>query len=666
MFDKIKTGVYICHCGSNIAATVDVEAVTAFAGAQPGVAVARHYPYMCSDPGQLLVKSDIREGRVNRVIVASCSPRLHEPTFRKALQEAGLNPFFLEMANLREQCSWVHADRAEATAKARKLVAAALARVCLLEPLQEREIEAEPAALIIGGGIAGIQAALDIADAGFKVYLVEQTPSLGGRMAQLDKTFPTLDCSACILTPKMVDAANHPNIELLVYAEVVEVGGSIGNFKVKVRRKARYVDTIRCTGCGDCAAACRAGRRIPSEFEAGLGRRAAIYLPFPQAVPAKYTIDPERCLLLSRGRCGKEPRCVVACQAGAIDFEQKDEIIEFRVGAIVVATGFDVFDARLKPEYGYGHYPNVITGLEMERLISSSGPTGGEIVIKHGEETMSPREIAFIQCVGSRDVSIGNEYCSRVCCMYTAKQAHLVKEKLPDARVRVYYIDVRAFGKGFEEFYDRVRREGVRYVRGNPSEIFKRGERLVIKVEDTLTATPLEDEVDLVVLAVGLVPRADGRRLTELLRLSQSPDRFFLEAHPKLRPVDTATDGIFLAGCCQGPKDIPDTVAQAKGAAAAALIPLCRGKVKVGAQVASVNEATCRGCGFCVESCPYTAVELVSIDRFGHPALVARVNEALCKGCGTCSAGCLSDSIQPRSFRDSQVLPQIAALGAGR
>lgn len=664
MFGNIKIGVYVCHCGTNIAATVDVEAVTAFAGARPGVAVARHYPYMCSDPGQLLIKDDIRAGMVNRVVVASCSPRLHEPTFRKALQEAGLNPYYLEMANLREQCAWVHSDRAEATAKAKKLVAAAVARVSQLEPLQEREVDAEPAALVIGGGIAGIQAALDIGEAGFKVYLVEQTPSLGGRMAQLDKTFPTLDCSACILTPKMVDVATHPHIELLTYSEVEEVSGYSGNFEVKVRCKARYVDLARCTGCGDCAAVCRVGQRIPNEFEAGLGRRAAIYLPFPQAVPAKYTVDPERCLFVSKGRCGKEPRCITACQAGAIDFEQKDEIIEFKVGAIIVATGFDVFDAARKPEYGYGQYPNVITGLEMERLISSSGPTGGEIVIKDGEENLVPREIAFIQCVGSRDASTGNEYCSRVCCMYTAKQAHLVKEKIPDANIRVYYIDVRAFGKGFEEFYDRVRRGGIRYIRGNPSEIFKRGERLVVKVEDTLTATSLEDEVDLVVLAVGLEPRAEARRLIELLRLSQSPDRFFLEAHPKLRPVDTASDGIFLAGCCQGPKDIPDTVAQAKGAAAAALIPLCRGKVKVGAQVACVNEATCRGCGFCVESCPYTAIELVPVERFGHPVRVARVNEALCKGCGTCSAGCFSDSIQPRSYRDRQLLPQIAILGA--
>ncbi|OPL12586.1 MAG: disulfide reductase [Firmicutes bacterium ML8_F2] len=666
MTDKPRIGLYVCHCGINISATVDVDAVAKYAQNLPNVHVARTYSYMCSDPGQALIKKDIREQGLNRVIVASCSPRMHETTFRKAVQEEGLNPYFLEIANIREQCSWVHEDMTEGTAKAKKLVASAVAKVRLLEPLESKEVDAEPAALIIGAGIAGIQAALDIADAGFKVYLVEKSPSIGGRMAQLDKTFPTLDCSACILTPKMVDCASHPNIELLTYSKVEEVNGFVGNFTIKVRKKARYVDVDKCTGCGECANACRLANRITSEFDEGMGKRSAIYMPFPQAVPAKYTIDPENCLMLTRGKCGKGPTCEEACQAGAINFEQQDEIVEFKVGAIIVATGFDTFDASRKPEYGYSNYPNVITGMEMERLVSSSGPTGGEIKVFNGEEEIVPKEIAFIKCVGSRDASVGNEYCSRVCCMYTAKQAHLLREKIPDAKIRVYYIDVRAFGKGYEEFYDRVRRENVRYIRGNPSEIFKRGNKLVVKVEDTLTATPLEDEVDMVVLAVGLEPRADMREVMDLLRLSQSGDKFFLEAHPKLRPVDTATDGVFLAGCCQGPKDIPDTVAQAKGAAASAMVPLARGKVTINAQVATVNEATCRGCGYCVSVCPYSAIELVTVNRFGHELEVARVNEALCKGCGSCSSVCLSDSIQPKSFRDRQILPQIAALGGTR
>ncbi|MGI6308835.1 MAG: 4Fe-4S binding protein [Dethiobacteria bacterium] len=666
MNNKPKIGVYICHCGINIAKTVDVEAVTEFASHLPNVKVARNYSYMCSDPGQVLIREDIKNEGLNRVVVASCSPRMHELTFRKTLAEAGLNPYYLEMANIREHCSWVHEEVDRATSKAKKLVAAAAVKARLLEPLQEKEVDVEPATLIIGGGIAGIQAALDIANAGFKVYLVEKSPSVGGRMSQLDKTFPTLDCSACILTPKMVDVASHPNIELLTYSQVEDVSGFVGNFDVKVRKKARYVDMDKCTGCGVCAQECRLTGRIPSEFDAGMGKRAAIYLPFPQAVPAKYTIDPERCLFLTRGKCGKAPKCVDACGAGAINFEQQDEIIEFKVGAVIVATGFDVFDPSKKPEYGYNDYDNVITGLELERLVSASGPTGGNIVIGEGEEAFVPKEIAFIKCVGSRDKSTGNEYCSRVCCMYTAKLAHLMKEKIPEANIRVYYMDVRAFGKGYEEFYDRVRREGIRYIRGNPSEIFKRGDKLVIKAENTLTSTPLEDEVDLVVLGVGLEPRKDAREVIDLLRLSQSADRFYLEAHPKLAPVDTATDGVFLAGCAQGPKDIPDTVAQSKGAASSALVLLSSGKVKVHAQVSYINEETCRGCGYCVEICPYSAIELVTVNQFGHEALVARVNDALCKGCGACAAGCFSGSAQQKSFMDSQILPQIAALGVMR
>ncbi|NMB35118.1 MAG: CoB--CoM heterodisulfide reductase iron-sulfur subunit A family protein, partial [Firmicutes bacterium] len=480
MNNKPKIGVYVCHCGINIAKTVDVEAVAEFASHLPNVKVARDYAYMCSDPGQALIREDIINEGLNRVVVASCSPRMHELTFRKTLAEAGLNPYYLEMANIREHCSWVHEDREEATAKAKKLVAAAAVKARLLEPLLDKEVDVEPASLIIGAGIAGIQAALDIANAGFKVYLVEKTPSVGGRMSQLDKTFPTLDCSACILTPKMVDVASHPNIELLSYSQVEDVSGYVGNFDVKVRKKARYVNMDLCTGCGICAQECRLTGRVPSEYDEGMGKRAAIYLPFPQAVPAKYTIDPTRCLMLTRGKCGKSPKCVDACAPGAIDFEQEDEIVEFKVGTVIVATGFDVFDAARKPEYGYSDYDNVITALELERLVAASGPTGGEVMIGKGEDAYVPRDIAFIQCVGSRDKSVGNEYCSRVCCMYTAKLAHLMKEKIPEANVRVYYMDVRAFGKGFEEFYDRVRREGVRYIRGNPSEVFKRGDKLVI------------------------------------------------------------------------------------------------------------------------------------------------------------------------------------------
>jgi heterodisulfide reductase subunit A2 len=432
-----------------------------------------------------------------------------------------------------------------------------------------------PSALVIGGGIAGIQTALDVADAGFRVYLVEKEPSIGGRMSQLDKTFPTLDCSACILTPKMVDVSRHPNIELLTYSEVAEVKGTAGDFRVRVRKKPRYVDITKCTGCGSCAEACRMKGHVTDSFNAEMGKRAAIYVPFPQAVPLKFTVDPAKCVFLTRGVCGRTQLCKDACKAEAIDFTQREEFVELNVGAIVTATGFDPFDPKLKPELGFGAYPNVITSLQFERLSSAAGPTAGKILL-NGKE---PKEIVFAQCVGSRDQTTGNLYCSRVCCMVTAKQAHLVKEKIHDARVTVFYTDVRAFGKGFEEFYDRVRAEGVLYRRGYVSEIYKsRGERLVVRAEDTLLGRLVLVEADMVVLSVGLVPRPQTDVVANLLGLTKSPDGFLAEAHPKMKPVQTGVEGIYLAGCAQGPKDIPDTVAHAKAAASAAIVQLRRQK----------------------------------------------------------------------------------------
>ncbi|MFQ6001206.1 MAG: CoB--CoM heterodisulfide reductase iron-sulfur subunit A family protein, partial [Anaerolineae bacterium] len=505
-----RIGVYVCHCGVNIAATVDVETVTRFAQGLPSVAIARDYTYMCSDPGQALIKEDIKEFGLTKVVVASCSPMMHELTFRGTIQEAGLNPYCLEMANIREQCSWVHEEKEGATRKAIQLVAAAVDRAFLLEPLEERRADVTPATLVIGGGIAGMQAALDIANAGFQVYLVEKEPHLGGHLALLDKTFPTLEPVAPPLAEEIKEVERHPNIGLLTSAEVIGIEGYIGNFKVDVADRT----TIR----------------------------------------------------------------------------------DLKVGTIVVATGYDLFDARLKPEYGYGVYEKVITGLEFERLVSSSG---SRIWVK-GKE---PQDVVFIQCVGSRDKSVGQEYCSRICCMYTAKQALLVKEMLPQARVTVLYMDVRAYGKGFEEFYDQVRGEGVIYRRGNPSEIYRKGERLVIRAEDTLLGEPVQLEADLVVLATGITPRRDSLKIANLLKLPRSPDGFFMEAHPKLRPVDTVTEGIYLAGCCQGPKDIPDTVAQAKAAAASAMVPLCQGQVKVEAVTSIIDEELCSGCGICAEIC---------------------------------------------------------------
>jgi heterodisulfide reductase subunit A len=649
-----RVGVYICHCGINIAATVDSAAVASYAGTLPHVVVARDYMYMCSDPGQEMIKQDIREHGLNRVVVASCSPRMHEVTFRTAIQEVGINPYYFEMTNIREQCSWVHNDREIGTEKAKELVAGTVAKAALLEPLEEREVDVTPAAMVIGGGIAGLEAALDIADAGYTTYLVERQPSLGGRMAQLNKTFPRMEDAGALVVSEMERALDHPNVEVLAYSEVVDIDGYVGNFEATVRHKPRFVDPNKCTSCDTCAGACVLAGQVADEFQMGLGRRAAIYRPFPEALPATYTIDPNRCLLLQDGECDDGPPCRLACPEDAIDFDQQEKETTLNVGSIIVATGYDPFDPQDKPEFGYGRYPGVISALEFERLAAKDGPTGGRILVP-GRET-EPQHVVFIHCVGSRDKLIGNEYCSRVCCMYTAKQANVVMDQLPEARVTAFYMDVRAFTKGGEEFYDRARARGVRYRRGNPSEIYRRGERLVVRAEDTLLRRTVEVEADLVVLAVGMVPGRAGDSVAHLLKLARTGDGFLAEAHPKLRPVDTTSDGVFLAGTCQGPKDIPDTVAQAKAAASSALIPLSRGTAKVEAITSSIIPELCVGCGLCEGACAYGALAL-------HPWRgVMAVNEVLCKGCGTCAVACPSKAITLGHFTQKQTLAMLDAM----
>ncbi|MEO0085768.1 MAG: CoB--CoM heterodisulfide reductase iron-sulfur subunit A family protein [candidate division WOR-3 bacterium] len=646
---EVRIGVYVCHCGVNIAQTVDVAALAEYARTLPGVVVARDYTYMCSDPGQNLIRQDITDQRLNRVVVAACSPRMHEPTFRGAVFAAGMNPYLFEMCNIREQCSWVHADRLAATAKARDLIRSAVARARLLQELEDRYAPVTRSVMVVGGGIAGIQAALDVAEAGYKVYLVERGPSIGGHMAQLDKTFPTLDCSACILTPKMVEASRHPNIELLTLTEVETVAGFVGNFKVKLLVKPRFVDVAACTACGDCAKVCP--QRVPNEFDLGLSTRTAIYQPFPQAVPAAFVRNEQDCLGRLPLACGK---CIQACEKKCIDFEQQEERRELEVGAIVVATGMDTFDPAVTPEFGYGKYEDVLTGLEFERLVSAGGPTGGKIV--RISDLESPKDIVFVHCVGSRDRSIGNEYCSRVCCMFIIKQAHLARERLPDARITCWYMDIRAFGKGFEEFYDRVREEGVVFRRGKPSEVFRRNGRLVVRADDTLLGKVVEQETDMVVLGTGLVPAQGTAGLAQTMKLSLSADRFLLEAHPKLRPVDTNIEGVYLAGCCQGPKDIPDTVAQARGAASAAVALLNRGQVRVEPVVAEVDDDACSACHVCETLCPYSALS------FDFAKSKMTVNPALCKGCGVCPSACPSGAISMRHFTEVQLEAQVDAL----
>ena len=646
---KKQIGVYICHCGTNIAATVDCQELSSFASSLPGVKVARDYRYLCSDPGQDLIKKDIRELSIDRVVVAACSPRMHETTFRNVLASEGLNPYFLNIANIREQCSWVHRDREEATNKAKQLLRAAVARVLRQEALTARKVEIKPSVLVVGAGIAGIQAALTIANEGMKVYLVEKAPYIGGHMAQLDKTFPTLDCASCIFTPKTVEVARNKNIELLVCSEVEEVKGYIGNFTVTIKRHPTYVDFNRCTGCGDCTEACVLKKGVPSEFEEGMARRKAIYIAFPQAVPLKAVVDQKSCLLLSKGKCKKS--CVEACKAEAIHFDQKEEIIIKEVGSIIIATGYDLFDPHLLPQYGYGVYENVITNLQFERLASPSGPTRGEVLMKDGTV---PKAIAFLHCIGSRDEN-ANLYCSRVCCMASMKQAHLAKEKT-GAEIYEFYIDINAFGKGYQEFYKRVREEGIYFIRGKGSEIFKRDGRLVVAAEDTLLGTPLEIPVDMVVLGTGLTARHDAEKVAQVFAISQSADRFFMEAHPKLRPLSTNVDGIFLAGCCQGPKDIPDTVAQASASAAEAIVLGNRGQIEIEPTTAVIDSALCAGCKLCIEICPYSAIDFIETKG------ISSVNQALCKGCGACTAICPNKAARQNHFTQGQVLSEMEGL----
>lgn len=653
----VRIGVYACHCGTNIAATVDVRGLAAYGASLPNVVVSRDYKYLCSDPGQDLIRQDAADYRLNRIVVAACSPHLHENTFRAAAATAGLNRYFLHMVNIREHDSLVHEGKQEATRKAQDLLRAGVRRVARHDPLKTERMPIHPDVLVVGGGIAGIHAALTLANAGKHVYLVEREPSIGGHMAKFDRTFPTLDCAACILTPKMSAVKGHPNITLWTYSDVIQVSGYVGHYQVKVKRWPRYVREDLCAGCLECLEACiyKEGK-IPDDFNLGLARRKPIYILFPQAVPQVPVIDPETCIQFKSGRCKKT--CVAACgDRHAISFQANEKTEEIEVGNIIVATGFQTFDPRRTPYYGYGVYPNVYTALEVERLVNASGPTGGELVLSDGT---TPQTVGIVHCVGSRDDKT-NRWCSRVCCMYSLKLAHIVKERTR-AEVFNFYIDVRTPGKGFEEFYQKLLNEHVHFIRGRVAEVTdwaldptEEG-KLIIRVEDTLVGLVRRIPVDMVILATGLEPQADAGEVRRLFNITCSSDGFFLERHPKLAPVNTFTDGIFLAGCCQSPKDIPDTVAQA-GAAAAEVLALIDAKyVDTEPMTAYVIEEACSGCKTCVPLCPYNAIAIEGENR------TARVNQAMCKGCGTCVAACPSGSIRQHLFEDEQIFEEIEGI----
>ena len=659
-----KIGVFVCWCGSNIAATVDVAAVAETLSHEPGVVYATNYQYMCSEAGQNMIKDAIKEYGLNGVVICSCSPRMHEATFRKTAAAAGLNPYMVEIANIREQCSWIHKDKVTATEKAIILGRAAIAKVHLNAPLTASESPVVKRALVIGGGIAGIQTALDIAEAGFEVDIVEKSPTIGGKMSQLDKTFPTLDCAACILTPKMVDVAQNDKIKIYSYSEVAAGKGFVGNFNVTIKKKARYVNEAACTGCGLCTEKCPQ-KNVPNEFNLGMDKRRAIYIPFAQAVPKVATIDPNYCTKLKTGKCGV---CSKVCTAGAIDYTQKDELIEQKYGAIVVATGYNPIKLDQFDEFAYAQSPDVVTSLEFERIMNAAGPTSGQLL--RPSDGKHPHTLVFVQCVGSRDTSgCGKPYCSKICCMYTAKHAMLVREKYPDTDVYVFYIDVRTPGKNFDEFYRRAAEEyGVHYVKGMVGKVAPKADgTLMVQASDLIANEQLHINADMVILAAAIEPDKSARPLATMLTASMDTNDFFTEAHPKLRPVESPTAGIFLSGACQGPKDIPETVSQASAAAAKVIGLLAKNALTGNPCVAHSDEMMCNGCSSCEKVCPYGAITY-SDKEFRMPnrttviRRVATVNEAVCQGCGACTVACPSGAMDLKGFSNSQIMAEVDAI----
>ena len=660
-----RIGVFVCWCGSNIAGTVDVQAVSEALKNEPGVVFSTNYQYMCSQAGQNMIKEAVAEHKLTGIVVCSCSPRMHEATFRKTAAAAGLNPYMVEIANIREQCSWVHKDIPTGTEKAIILGKAAVAKVNLNTPLVPGESPVTKRALVIGGGIAGIQTALDIADAGFPVDIVEAKPTIGGKMAQLDKTFPTLDCAACILTPKMVDVAQNENIRIFSFSEVTEVKGFVGNFDVTIKKKARYVKEDICTGCGACVEKCPQ-KKVPNEFNLGMDNRSAIYIPFAQAVPKVATIDPNACNMLKNGKCGL---CARVCAAGAIDYTQKDEFVNEKYGAIVVATGFNPISMDKFDEFAYNQSKDVITSLEFERLTNAAGPTAGKLL--RPSDHKHPHTIVFVQCVGSRCDSCaekGKEYCSKICCMYTAKHAMLTRDKYPDTDVYVFYIDVRTPGKNFDEFYRRAVEEyGVHYIKGMVGKVTPEGDKLKVQASDLLNNKQLHIDADLVVLAAAIEPDKSARPLATMLTASMDTNDFFTEAHPKLRPVESPTAGVFLSGTCQGPKDIPETVSQAGAAASKVIGLLAKDKLTGNPCVAHSNELMCNGCSSCERVCPYGAIsyedkEFRMPDRTTAIRRIAIVNPAVCQCCGACTVACPSGAMDLNGFASSQIMAEVDAI----
>ncbi len=647
----MRIGIYICECGPNIKDALDINEVVAFARNLENVALVKSFRLLCSEEGKLLLEEDIKKNDLTHLVVAACSPKEHEITFRKVLSKAGLNPFFLQIVNIREQCAWVVKNKVLATQKAKTMIAAAVKRVSFHEPLELREIQCESDVLVVGAGVAGISAALTLAQRNRKVYLVEKLPCIGGKAVRYEKVFPRLECASCVLDPLLDEVLHNERIELMTYSEVQEVLGFYGNFIVKVKKKARFVDCKTCIGCGACLDVCPV--KVKNEYNERLDKRKAIYIPYPGSLPHIAVIDKEHCIHFHGKECNA---CHDTCPFGSIHYEETDQITELKVGAIVLATGFDVFDPRRASQFGYKKIKNVYTSLEFERLISSNGPTGGKILLKNGKP---PQKIALIHCVGSRSKKY-NEYCSGVCCMYSLKFSYMIKDQLPDTSIIEFYSDFCLPGRESQSFLNNLGgKEGIDFVHVKNTdsiELAQRQDKILITYKD-IQGKRKRLVCDFVVLSVALEAARDAGEVARIFGISQAEDGFFLEEHTNIAPVSTSIGGIYIAGCAHEPKDMQSAVAEGQAAAGRILSQLIPGeKLFLEPITAEVDEVFCSGCKICIGLCPYRAIMHDPMKK------VILVNEVLCRGCGVCVAACPSAAIKATYFSDKQIMAEIEGL----